>query len=73
MTVSRAFGDFGWKSSYEIQLELGKRFFTRGPMEKSEIPTPPYLIAKPVVTVKKLELQSFLVLATDGLWDMCTR
>lgn len=41
-------------------------------MEKSEIPTPPYLIAKPVVNVKKLELQSFLVLATDGLWDMCT-
>lgn len=72
MTVSRAFGDFGWKSSYDTQLELGKRFFTRGPMEKSEILTPPYLIAKPVVTVRKLELQSFLILATDGLWDVCT-
>jgi pyruvate dehydrogenase phosphatase len=40
-------------------------------MERNEIPTPPYLIAKPVVTGKKLELQSFLALATDG-WDMCT-
>lgn len=72
MTVSRAFGDFGWKVSYDTQLELGKRFFTRRPMEKSELLTPPYLTAKPVVTVRKLELPSFLVLATDGLWEACT-
>lgn len=72
MGVSRAFGDFPWKSSHDEQLDLGKRFFTRGPMEKSDIPTPPYLTAKPVVTVTKLNLESFLILATDGLWDMCT-
>ncbi|KAJ3495821.1 hypothetical protein NLG97_g3116 [Lecanicillium saksenae] len=73
MVVTRAFGDFPWKASYEMQLEFGRRFYTHGPMGKDEILTPPYLIAKPVVTVKKLEGKSpyFVVLASDGLWDMC--
>jgi pyruvate dehydrogenase phosphatase len=42
----------------------------------SNLKTPPYVTAKPVVTHRKLDLNSkpdgsiqFLVLATDGLWD----
>ncbi len=74
LAVTHVFGNFRWKSSYETQLEFGKRFGTCGPMNEDEIPTPPYLVAKPVVTVRKLddELTSFLVLATDSLWYNCT-
>ncbi|OAQ98383.1 hypothetical protein LLEC1_07195 [Akanthomyces lecanii] len=73
LAVCRAFGDFRWKSSYEMQLEFSKRFMSCPPNEKREILTPPYLIATPVVTVQKLtsELPSFVVLATDGLWYNC--
>ncbi|KAJ6786799.1 hypothetical protein PWT90_03849 [Aphanocladium album] len=73
MSVTRAFGDFPWKASYDMQLEFGRRFYTHGPMGKDEILTPPYLTAKPVSTVNKLEEKSpsFLVLTSDGLWDMC--
>ncbi|KAM3514183.1 hypothetical protein MY11210_002174 [Beauveria gryllotalpidicola] len=71
MAISRAFGNFRWKSSHEDQLEFGKRFFHCGPKEKEEIPTPPYLIAKPVVTITKLEAEhpAFLILASDGIWE----
>jgi hypothetical protein len=41
-------------------------------MKKSKIPTSLYLTAKPTVTVTKLELQSFLILATNSLWEVCT-
>jgi len=42
--------------------------------------TPPYVIARPVVTHQKMSLGTdttpdktrFLVLATDGLWDQLT-
>lgn len=71
LAISRAFGNFPWKSSHEVQEELGKRFIQGKPKEKTEIPTPPYLIAKPVVTITKLEAEqpAFLILASDGIWD----
>ncbi|KAJ3480748.1 hypothetical protein NLG97_g7991 [Lecanicillium saksenae] len=73
MGVTRAFGNFRWKSSYEAQLELGKRFITAGAMNKDDIPTPPYLTARPTVTARQLdaELPAFVVLASDGLWYNC--
>ena len=40
-------------------------------MEKGKVSSPPYLTAEPVVTMHKLERPSFLILATDGLWDKC--
>ncbi|KAJ3497598.1 hypothetical protein NLG97_g1782 [Lecanicillium saksenae] len=66
----RAFGNFRWKSSYDMQLEFSKIFMSCSPNKKKDILTPPYLVATPVVTVRKLksELPSFVVLATDGLW-----
>lgn len=74
MSVTRSFGNFLWKSSHAIQLELGRRFFSYGALPKEDIPTPPYLIARPVVTVRKLRegQPAFLVAATDGFWDSCT-
>jgi pyruvate dehydrogenase phosphatase len=37
-----------------------------------DIRTPPYLTAEPVVTSTKIDPRnpSFLIMATDGLWDM---
>ncbi|KAJ3478046.1 hypothetical protein NLG97_g8681 [Lecanicillium saksenae] len=73
MAVTRAFGDFAYKERYETQLELGQRFATSRPYENHVIPTPPYLTAKPVVTVRKLrdESPAIIIMASDGLWDMC--
>lgn len=65
-------GTFHGNQHMKQSLNLAKDSSQRARKDKSEIPTPPYLIARPVVTVKRLELQSFLVLATDGLWDVCT-
>jgi hypothetical protein len=54
--VLYTFGNFLWKLLYNKQLKLGKRFFIRGLIEKNEISTPLYLIAKLVINIKKLEL-----------------
>ena len=72
MGFFRAFADFPWRSSWEVQDDLGMRFCTHGAKEKTQIPTPPYLTARPVVTVTKVKQPSVLVLATDGLWHQCT-
>lgn len=71
LAVTRAFGNFSWKSCYNDQLEFGKKFGQFGPKKEDEILTPPYLTAKPVVTVTKLDKKqrTFLVLATDGFWN----
>jgi len=66
---TRAFGDFYLKYSE----------FMRGPKEDSAagryVPppyTPPYITATPEVQVRTLAkgIDEFLILATDGLWDM---
>lgn len=73
MSVTRAFGDFRWKSSHEKQMDQSMRFISHGAMKPEEIPTPPYLTAKPVITVTMLEANqsAVLVMASDGLWDEC--
>ncbi|XP_059834590.1 pyruvate dehydrogenase [acetyl-transferring]-phosphatase 1, mitochondrial-like isoform X1 [Hypanus sabinus] len=76
----RAFGDVKFKWSIELQ----KRVLESGPERLHEnectkfIPpnyyTPPYLTAQPEVTYHKLRPQDkFLVLATDGLWEILHR
>ncbi|EGX89927.1 Protein phosphatase 2C [Cordyceps militaris CM01] len=72
LAVSRAFGNFRWKSRREEQEEFGRRFLHCGPVGGRErTPTPPYLIARPVVTVARLrdEGPAVLVVASDGIWD----
>lgn len=66
----RAFGDMRFKIDAELQKALiGKldpKFKTF-----SGLKTPPYLTAEPEVFQYKLEKSDkFIVLATDGLWDM---
>lgn len=69
---SRAFGDAAYKWSLETQKEIKRHFFGRTP--HSMLKTPPYVTAEPVVTSTLIEPSKgdFVVMATDGLWEMLT-
>lgn len=69
---TRAFGDAVYKWSLETQETIKKKFFGRTP--SSLLKTPPYVTAEPVVTTTPVEPSKgdFVVLATDGLWEMLT-
>jgi len=71
--VSRAFGDGQWKWPIQFQKDLQRRFYGPPPLVPTyNVRTPPYLTAEPVVTSIKVDpgIPSFLIMATDGLWDM---
>lgn len=73
MMVSRAFGDGQWKWPLEVQQDIKRRFYGPEPLTpKYDVRTPPYLTAEPVVTSTRIDPSrpSFLIMATDGLWDM---
>jgi len=68
---SRAFGDAAYKWTRETHSQLRQhRLFVRS--QSPALLTPPYVTAEPVVTTTKVEPEKgdFMVLATDGLWDM---
>lgn len=69
---TRAFGDAVYKWSRDTAYKLRENFFGRSPSPL--LKTPPYVTAEPVITTTKVEPQNgdFLVLATDGLWEMLT-
>lgn len=69
---TRAFGDASYKWTKEISDRLRASFFGRS--SSPHLKTPPYVTAEPVVTTTKVnpERGDFLVLATDGLWEMLT-
>lgn len=69
---TRAFGDAFYKWSYDVQLRIKNSFFGRTPSQL--LKTPPYVTAEPVVTTTKIEPErgDFVVMATDGLWEMLT-
>lgn len=69
---SRAFGDASYKWSLETAQELKKSYFARTP--SSLLKTPPYVTAEPIITTTKVEPEKgdFVVMATDGLWEMLT-
>lgn len=69
---SRAFGDAYYKWSLQTNEELKKFYFSRTPSHL--LKTPPYVTAEPVVTTTKVEPEKgdFVVMATDGLWEMLT-
>ncbi|KAM4614359.1 pyruvate dehydrogenase [acetyl-transferring]-phosphatase 2, mitochondrial isoform 1-T2 [Discoglossus pictus] len=72
----RAFGDVGFKWSRELQKSVLHNACDIEPLNIYQFSplnyhTPPYLTAEPEVTYHKLRPQDkFLVLASDGLWDM---
>lgn len=69
---SRAFGDAMYKWSREIQEKIKREFFGR--TMNPAIKSPPYVTAEPIVTTTKVEPSQgdFVVMATDGLWEMLT-
>ncbi|PKS09723.1 hypothetical protein jhhlp_004344 [Lomentospora prolificans] len=69
---TRAFGDATYKWTREVTDRLKKHFFARTPSPR--LLTPPYVTAEPVITTTQIspEKGDFLVLATDGLWEMLT-
>jgi pyruvate dehydrogenase phosphatase len=69
---SRAFGDAYYKWSLETNQELKKSYFARSPSPL--LKTPPYVTAEPVITTTKVDPEKgdFVVMATDGLWEMLT-
>ncbi|KAJ6028824.1 hypothetical protein N7540_004400 [Penicillium herquei] len=72
LAVTRAFGDSRWKWSLDFQKEMRERFHGPAPLiPRYDVRTPPYLTAEPVVTSTKIDPSrpSFLVMASDGLWD----
>ncbi|KAL8822027.1 MAG: hypothetical protein Q9223_000018 [Gallowayella weberi] len=69
---SRAFGDARYKWARDIQEMVNKNWFGRSPL--ALLKTPPYVTAEPVITTTKVmpDKGDFVVLATDGLWEMLT-
>lgn len=69
---TRAFGDASYKWTREVSERLKATFFGRSP--SNLLKTPPYVTAEPVVTTTKIEPENgdFVVMATDGLWEMLT-
>lgn len=67
----RAFGDVRFKWSKNKQEEIIKERGLTPLSQTKEFLTPPYLTAEPEVTSYQLQpSHKFLILATDGLWDM---
>lgn len=67
---SRSFGDAFYKWTKSTQEKIKRQFFGRTPHQL--LKTPPYVTAEPVITTTKVDPHQgdFLVLATDGLWEM---
>lgn len=69
---SRAFGDAHYKWSKDVQDMVKKNWFGR--TSPALLQTPPYVTAEPVITATRImpDKGDFVVLATDGLWEMLT-
>lgn len=67
---SRAFGDSTYKWTKEVQNRIKSEFWGRTP--SALMKTPPYVTAEPVITTTKVEPENgdFVVMASDGLWEM---
>ncbi|KAL7931384.1 phosphatase 2C-like domain-containing protein [Trichoderma chlorosporum] len=68
IAITRAFGDHRWKWTNEFIKHLQSNFYGSAPRPKYK--TPPYLTAAPEVTTQKVESSDFVILASDGLWDV---
>lgn len=69
---TRAFGDCRYKLPASIQERIYKQFF--GKRLPNNLTSPPYVTAEPVITTTKMspENNDFLVMASDGLYEMLT-
>lgn len=68
IAVTRGFGDHRWKWPNEFLNFLKSNYHGTEPRAKSK--TPPYMIATPEVTTRHVQTSDFVILASDGLWDV---
>lgn len=68
LAITRAFGDHRWKWTNENIKKSQGEFF--GYVPKPQNKTPPYVTAEPEVTTRKVTTDDFVILASDGLWDV---
>lgn len=69
MAVTRAFGDHRWKWPAEAIAAAQARFCSY-PSRGAAYKTPPYMTARPEVTTRQVYSDDFVILASDGLWDV---
>ncbi|KAF2480020.1 phosphatase 2C-like domain-containing protein [Neohortaea acidophila] len=73
IAVSRAFGDGRWKWSQKFTEYIHSHFWGLSPRPEGMIQTPPYLTAEPEIIEQQVqygEHSDFLIMASDGLWDV---
>lgn len=65
---TRAFGDARFKWTRETQHKIASAFFGR--RTPNELKSPPYVTAKPEITTTKVNDGDFMVIGSDGLFEM---
>lgn len=68
MAVTRAFGDHRWKWTKQQIEDARDDFYGSSPRPNYE--TPPYMSAEPEITTRQVQTEDFVILASDGLWDV---
>lgn len=68
IAVTRAFGDHRFKWDIEELKSLQRHFFGYEP--KPNYKTPPYMTATPEITTHTIATDDFIILASDGLWNV---
>ncbi|KAK0715572.1 phosphatase 2C-like domain-containing protein [Lasiosphaeris hirsuta] len=76
LATARAFGDGHWKWPASVQADVKHRYLsdTMRPHSAELYKTPPYITAKPEVTTTVVDKgqPAFMILGSDGLWDVLT-
>ncbi|KID66176.1 uncharacterized protein G6M90_00g067930 [Metarhizium brunneum] len=68
IAITRGFGDHRWKLSKDAVTSLQGNFY--GFAGRPGYKSPPYMTAEPEVTTRKVATKDFVILASDGLWDV---
>lgn len=68
IAITRAFGDHRWKWSVEDLDTANQSYFSYG--KRPNYKTPPYMTAEPEITTRQVQGQDFVIMASDGLWDV---
>lgn len=68
IAITRAFGDHRWKYPLDVIKQMQGSFFAYAP--RPNYKTSPYMTAEPEVTTRNVATDDFLILASDGLWDV---
>ncbi|KAF5348391.1 hypothetical protein D9758_010912 [Tetrapyrgos nigripes] len=68
--ISRSFGNGAYKWPLDVQKKLHEKYL--GDRPRPNVKTPPYFTAEPVITTTTVQQGDFLIMASDGLWDILT-